>query len=144
MAGLFDDEGKTAARGRKNKASDAAVAGLVAAHPDIEKQLHEARDKLARDEPEPMQSIERALPIEPGHPFESSIKAAKAIADDMPVVTRPQSFKSEPVEMVNRLPISNERRAKLLELVDHRTRYKAGKIEWRELRAMLKEFVDLL
>ena len=122
MAGLFDDEGKTAARGRKNKASDEAVAGLVAVH-------------LEPD---------HTLPIEPGHPFESSIKAAKAIADDMPVVTRPQSFKSEPVEMVNRLPISNERRAKLLELVDHRTRYKAGKIEWRELRAMLKEFVELL
>ena len=47
-------------------------------------------------------------------------------------------------EMVNRFPISQERRQRMLDLVWERTKYKTGRVEWRDVRDLLKDVIELL
>ena len=115
MSGLFDDEGKTPARGRKHKAAEEAVAGLA--------------EDAGEDEV-----------LEPGHLFEDSIKAAQAIADDI----HPRTAADPNLELVNRKPISLERRERIVNLIWDRTRFRTGRVEWRDLRDLLKEVVEQL
>ena len=131
MSGLFDDEGKTPARGRKHRAAEASMAELA------------EMSALLEDEPEPAPTVE--LP-EPGHPFEDSIKAAKAIADDIHDPGSPgfEKIGDGAREQFNRLPISLERRERIVNLIWDRTRFRTGRVEWRDLRDLLKEVVEQL
>jgi hypothetical protein len=150
MSGLFDDEGKTPARGRKHKATEEAVAGLAGKIPGptpeemvVGLAVRRDTDPVAVEEtfavvhPE-LEAQMREAAVDPGHPFEDSIKAAKAIADDIHPVGHPDR------EQVNRFPISQERRAKLLNLVWERTRWRTGRVEWRDFRELLKDAIELL
>jgi hypothetical protein len=94
---------------------------------------------------EEMFAVEVEAPTQ-GHPFEDSIKAAKAIAADDYAPGLPGYVKtgSPGGEQVNRFPISQERRAKLLNLVWERTRWRTGRVEWRDLRDLLKEVIEQL
>jgi hypothetical protein len=158
MSGLFDDEGKTPARGRKHKAAEASMAELA----------KEAEyDELAADDAAlaSAPTNEDEAPA-PGHPFEDSIKAAKAIAADdyapgLPGYVKtgssfPEYEKGAPLppggsvnhdwnrEQVNRFPISQERRQRILDLIWERTRFRTGRVEWRDLRDLLKEVIEQL
>jgi hypothetical protein len=170
MSGLFDDEGKTPARGRKHKAAEEAVAELAekTQGPTPEEMavglaVRRGADPIAVEEMFAIEQENKARMAEvenisPGHPFEGSIKAAKAIADDyapgLPGYVKTGSDGNElykgqtpgpcPGDQVNRFPISQERRAKILNLVWERTRWRTGRVEWRDLRDMLKEVVEQL
>ena len=143
MSGLFDDEDKTPARGRKHKASEAAVETLDEALDDFTENdrialvVEHSEEKFAQR----AQEAATQEPLEAGHPFEASIKAAQAIADDNHL-TRPEA--AGKAALVNRLPISDERRARILNYLWENTRFKTGHIEWRELRNLLKEVVEML
>jgi len=168
MSGLFDDEGKTPARGRKHKAAEVAVAELVkpAEYPidagaEMVADADEVFERFKTCEAElvarisetlaPLTSDEMAKAareFDAGHPFEDSIKAAEAIAaDEVYVPGLPGFQKIGPDgerELVNRFPISQERRAKLLNLVWERTRWRTGRVEWRDVRELLKDVIELL
>ncbi len=191
MSGLFDDEGKTPARGRKHKAAEEAVAELVekTQGPTPEEMavglaVRRGADPIAVEE---MRAVEVEAPrlkklvemgklledetpvvvhLAPGHPFEDSIKAAKAIAADdyapgLPGYVKtgssfPEYEKGAPLppggsvnhdwnrEQVNRFPISQERRQRILDLIWERTRFRTGRVEWRDLRDLLKEVIEQL
>ena len=154
MSGLFDDEGKTPARGRKHQVRNP----LIDEMPEAVIERSEAEEaapilaKLAgmsalledgaKSEPE--------IPL--GHPFEASIKAAAAIADDLHPATielnipksAAERIAAKEAEQVNRFPISQERRAMLLNLVWERTRWRTGRVEWRDMRELLKDVIELL
>ena len=161
-------EGKPPARGRKHKASEASVAEL-AESPSVPTDLgakivedaREAFENFKAEEPELVAKISEILaPVtsdemakaaqefDAGHPFEDSIRAAKAIAaDEMYVPGLPGFEKVGPGgerEMVNRFPISQERRQRMLNLVWERTKYKTGRVEWRDVRDLLKDVIELL
>jgi len=169
MSGLFDDEGKTPARGRKHKAAEEAVAELAekTQGPTPEEMavglaVRRGADPIAVEE---MFAVE-AEGVTPGHPFEDSIKAAKAIAADdyapgLPGYVKtgssfPEYEKGAPLppggsvnhdwnrEQVNRFPISQERRQRILDLIWERTRFRTGRVEWRDLRDLLKEVIEQL
>jgi len=135
MSGLFDDEGKTPARGRKNKASESAVVELADEVLNIE-QENKRRVAEAMPGPSSDDMAENARGYAEVHPFEASVKAAQAIADDI--------HPDPGVEQINRLPISLERRAKILDLIWERTRFRTGRVEWKDFRDLLKEVVELL
>ena len=182
MSGLFDDEGKrevsevnealaegrSPARGRKHKASEATVAELAESPPvptglgaKIVEDAREAFENFKVEEPELVAKISDAIApavseqmakaaqeFDQGHPFEDSIRAAKAIAaDELYVPGLPGFEKIGPSgerEMVNRFPISQERRQRMLNLVWERTKYKTGRVEWRDVRGLLKDVIELL
>ncbi len=182
MSGLFDDEGKTPARGRKHKASEASVAELAESPPvptdlgaKIVEDAREAFENFKAEEPELVAKISEILaPVtsdemakaaqefDAGHPFEDSVRAAKAIAADEMYVPGWPGFKkigsinldiprtaaeriaAREQEMVNRFPISQERRQRMLDLVWERTKYKTGRVEWRDVRDLLKDVIELL
>ena len=155
MSGLFDDEGKTPARGRKHRAAEEAVAGLV--EPTAEEMaiglaVRRGADPIPVEEtfvvvhPD-LEAQMRADPVlNPGHPFEASIKAAQAIADDIHAPGLPgfEKIGDGAREQFNRLPISLERRERIVNLIWDRTRFRTGRVEWRDLRDLLKEVVEQL
>ena len=160
MSGLFDDEGKREvseanealaegkppARGRKHKASEASVAEL--SDETIRAEQEAQRQVIDQLPPTSDEMAKAAQEFDQGHPFEDSIRAAKAIAADEMYVPGWPGFKkvgpSGEREMVNRFPISQERRQRMLNLVWERTKYKTGRVEWRDVRDLLKDVIELL
>ena len=81
MSGLFDDDkGKTPARGRKHKASEASVAEL--SDETIRAEQEAQRQVIDQLPPTSDEMAKAAQEFDQGHPFEDSIRAAKAIAAD--------------------------------------------------------------